>query len=68
VLEIISLADAAHPVLVQTVQTQAGSRTGTLDPNTGRIYLIASKPDPAAPAGRRAPRLAGSWEVLVVGP
>ena len=68
VMDIISLADAAHPTLVQKVETQAGSRTGTLDPNTGRVYLMASKPDPAAGGGRGAPRLAGSWEVLVFGP
>jgi DNA-binding beta-propeller fold protein YncE len=68
VLEVISLADLAHIGVVQHVPTQAGSRTGTLDPQTGRLYLMASKPDPNAPAGRGAPRLAGSWEVLVVGP
>jgi DNA-binding beta-propeller fold protein YncE len=71
VLEVISLADPAHIAVIQHVQTQAGSRTGTLDPGTGRLYLMASKPDPNAvppPGGRGAPRLAGSWEVLVVGP
>jgi len=71
VLEIISLADPAHIALVQHLQTQAGSRTGTLDPGTGRLYLMASKPDPAAvppPGGGGAPRLAGSFEVLVVAP
>ena len=71
VLEVISLADPAHITLVQHVQTQQGSRTGTLDPATGKLYLMASKPDPAAapqPGGRGVPRLAGSWEVLVVTP
>jgi DNA-binding beta-propeller fold protein YncE len=68
VLEVISLADLAHISVVQRVATQAGSRTGTLHPETGRLYLMASKPDPNAPAGRGAPRLSGSWEVLVVGP
>jgi DNA-binding beta-propeller fold protein YncE len=71
VLEVISLADPAHVASVQRVQTQGGSRTGTLDPGTGRLYLMASKPDPNAappPGGRGAPRLAGSWEVLVVSP
>jgi DNA-binding beta-propeller fold protein YncE len=68
VLEVISLADLAHIAVVQRVPTQAGSRTGTLDPGTGRLYLMASKPDPKAPAGRGAPRLSGSWEVLVVAP
>jgi len=71
VLEVISLADPAHIALVQHVQTQGGSRTGTLDPATGRLYVMASKPDPSAappPGGRGAPRLAGSWEVLVIAP
>jgi hypothetical protein len=71
VLEVISLADLAHIAVVQHVRTQAGSRTGTIDPQTGRLYLMASKADPNAavpPGGRGAPRLAGSWEVLVVGP
>jgi hypothetical protein len=71
VLEVISLADPTHIARVQHLETQQGSRTGTLDPATGRLYLMASKPDPNAappPGGRGAPRLAGSWEVLVIGP
>lgn len=70
VLEVISLADLKNIAVVQHVQTQQGSRTGTVDPSTGRLYLMASKPDLSAaiPSGGRAPRLAGSWEVLVVGP
>ena len=66
VLEVISLADPAHAAVVQHVSTQAGSRTGTLDPDTGRLYLMASQLDPSIPSGRG--RLAGSWEVLVVEP
>jgi len=70
VLEVISLADPAHIALVQHVQTSVGSRTGTVDPGTGKVYVIASKPDTAAavPPGGRVPRLAGSWEVLVIAP
>jgi YVTN family beta-propeller protein len=71
VIEVISVADPAHIAVVQRIQTQAGTRTGTLDPSTGRLYLMASKPDPAAappPGGGGAPRLAGSFEVLVVAP
>jgi hypothetical protein len=45
VLELISLADPSHIAVVQHVQTQAGSRTGTIDSATGRIYMLASKPD-----------------------
>jgi len=68
VLEIISLADPAHIVLVQHVATQVGTRTGTLDPATGKLYLMAFKTDPKPVPGGRAARLPGSFEVLVVGP
>ncbi len=70
ILEVISLADPKRIALVQHVQTQQGSRTGAVDPATGRLYLMASKPDTSAtaPSGGRVPRLAGSWEVLVIGP
>lgn len=68
VLEVLSLADPAHISVVQHVQTQTGSRTGTVDPNTGRLYLMASKPDPNAAPGARGARLAGSYEVLVIAP
>jgi hypothetical protein len=66
VLEVISLADPAHPTVVQHVPTQMGTRTGTLDPTTGRLYMMAFKSGP--PQGGRATRLPGSFEVLVVGP
>ena len=64
--EVISVADPAHASVVQRLPTQAGSRTGTLDANTGRLYLMASQPDPSLASGRG--RLAGSWEVLVIAP
>ena len=66
VLEVISLADPAHPTVVQHVTTQMGTRTGTIDPTTGRLYMMAFKAGP--PQGGRATRLPGSFEVLVVGP
>jgi DNA-binding beta-propeller fold protein YncE len=71
VLEVISVADPAHVTKLQTVMTQAGSRTGTLDPQTGRIYLMASQPDPEGkpgPGGRGIARVPGTYEVLVVAP
>jgi YVTN family beta-propeller protein len=69
VLEVISMADPAHITVVQHVQTMPGSRTGTVDPGTGRLYLMSSKPDPnPQPGAPRGARLAGSYEVLVVGP
>lgn len=69
-LDIVSLADTATISVVQRVATLPGSRTGAVDPTTGKVYLMSSKPDPAAAptANGRQPRLAGSWEVLVVGP
>jgi DNA-binding beta-propeller fold protein YncE len=71
VLDVISVADPAHIALVQKLPTQAGSRTGTLDPKTGRLYLMASKPDPEGkpgPGGRGIARVPGTYEVLVVAP
>jgi DNA-binding beta-propeller fold protein YncE len=71
VLEVISVADPAHIMKLQTVMTQAGSRTGTLDAQTGRVYLMASKPDPEGkpgPGGRGIARVPGTYEVMVVAP
>lgn len=71
VLEIVSLADPNHIAVVQHLPTQAGSRTGTIDPQTGRLYLMASQPDPAGtpgPGGRGIARVPGTYEVLVVSP
>ena len=71
VLEIISVADPAHVASVGHIQTEPGSRTGTLDPQSGRLYLMASKPDPAGtpgPGGRGIARVPGTYEVLVIAP
>jgi hypothetical protein len=71
VLEVISVADRDHIAMVQELPTQAGSRTGTLDPQTGRLYLMASQPDPTGapgPGGRGIARVPGTYEVLVVSP
>ena len=71
VLEVVSLADPSHISIVQELPTKAGSRTGTLDPQTGRLYLMASDPDPTGapgPGGRGVARVPGTFEVLVVSP
>jgi hypothetical protein len=66
--EVISLADPAHISVVQQVPTEVGTRTGILDPNSGRVYAMAAKfGPPAAPGGRPQP-LAGTFEVLVIAP
>ena len=59
--------------VVQTLKTERGARTMTLDPKTHRIYLATSKFEPAAEtapgASRPRPRpVAGSFKVLVYGP
>jgi DNA-binding beta-propeller fold protein YncE len=57
---------------VDTVQTEPGARTMTVDPRTHRVYLLAAEfgPAPEAKAGEkraRAPILPDSFHVLVVG-
>jgi DNA-binding beta-propeller fold protein YncE len=71
ILEIISFADPNHVAVVQHLMTEPGSRTGTIDPQTGRLYLMASKPDPTGapgPGGRGIARVPGTYGVLVVSP
>ncbi len=51
---------------IDTVPTQRGARTLTIDPASGRLYLMTSQVG-AAPAGGRAASLPGSFEVMVVG-
>jgi YVTN family beta-propeller protein len=59
--------------VVQTLATERGSRTMTLDPKTHRIYLAAAKyeaPAEGAPAGGRGGRgrmVPNSFKVLVYG-
>jgi hypothetical protein len=68
VLEIISVADPTHVALVQHLPTQVLARTGAVDPQSGRLYLLAAQPDPTKPRrGRPAPK-DGSFEMLVVAP
>jgi YVTN family beta-propeller protein len=67
-LEVISLADPAHISVVQRVPTQEGSRTATLDPDTGRIYAMAAKFGPPATPGGRPQAVPGTFEVLVIAP
>jgi DNA-binding beta-propeller fold protein YncE len=56
---------------VDTVATERGARTMTVDPKTHRVYLLAAEygPAPEAKAGerKRPPVLPDSFHVLVVG-
>jgi hypothetical protein len=57
---------------VDTVTTERGARTMTVDPTTHRIYMLAAEygPAPAAKEGQKAPRpavLPDSFHVIVIG-
>src|ERR1700722_5154483 len=70
VLEVISVADPAHVALVQHLTTHILARTGAVDPQSGRVYLMSAEPDPSKPrggGGRPTPK-DGSFEMLVIGP
>jgi YVTN family beta-propeller protein len=71
-LTIIQQESADKYSVRQTVKTQTGCRTITLDPKTGRVVTCAPQfgPKPApVPGGPRpkAPAIPGSFEALVVG-
>ena len=70
-LTIIDAGKDSYPVL-QTLETQQGARTMTLDENTGRLFLATAAfgPKPAPTAENSHPRpsiLPGSFTILVVG-
>jgi DNA-binding beta-propeller fold protein YncE len=54
-------------VVVQTLETQRGSRTMALDPKTHRIYLAAAQFEAPAQAGQRPRMVPGSFKILVYG-
>jgi hypothetical protein len=59
--------------VVQTIKTQRGVRTMTLDPTTHKLYAAAVEYEPAAPAAAgaqpaRPKAVAGSFKVLVFEP
>jgi hypothetical protein len=58
--------------VVETIPTQRGARTMTLDPKTHRIFLITAQFGPPPPATAEQPRprptvVPGSFVVLVMG-
>jgi hypothetical protein len=54
--------------VVQTLKTQQGSRTMTIDPKTHKIYLAAAKYEAAGQGQRRGRMAPDSFKVLVYGP
>ena len=53
---------------VQTLTTQRGARTMTIDQKSHLIYLITAEFGPGAPGQRRPSMLPGTAMILVVGP
>jgi DNA-binding beta-propeller fold protein YncE len=65
-LSVIHLSERGSAHVVQSLRTQVGTRTGALDPVTGRLYLPTSKlRPPPAPGGYPEPQ-PGTFEVLVI--
>ncbi len=56
----------ASPRAIATIPTQRGSRTGTVDPATGSLYLPAVRYTEVA--GGRPKPVPGSFEILVITP
>jgi len=65
-LTVIALSGAADNTVIDTVATQLGTRTGTVDPKTGRVYLPTAQYILPAPAGQRPQVKPGTFVVLVL--
>ncbi|HYZ48527.1 MAG TPA: gluconolactonase [Sphingomonas sp.] len=68
VLEILALDGPAGVRKIGSVKTEAGARTGAIDPATGRVYLPTASFAPPATAGGRPVPAPGSFHVLVLSP
>ena len=73
----ISVVQESSPTdfkVVQTVQTQRGARTMSLDPMTHRLYTVAVEygpaPEPTTPGGRpgRQPTLHNTFSLILIDP
>lgn len=64
----LAVLDTSGPLprLIARVPTQAGARTGAVDPATGRVYLPVARFGPPPAAGQRRQPVPGSFEILVV--
>jgi DNA-binding beta-propeller fold protein YncE len=63
----IAKEDGDKLTVVQTLQTEKGARTMTIDPATHKIYLASAKFDEPAAGQRRGKLVAGSFKILVYG-
>jgi DNA-binding beta-propeller fold protein YncE len=67
VLEVLAAPNGSDFSVVAQVTTQAGARTGAVDPRTGKIYLMTARYELPAGGGRPVPT-PGTFEILVVSP
>jgi len=63
----IAKEDGDKLTVVQTLKTEKGARTMTLDPATHKIYLASAKFDAPAEGQRRGKMVPGSFKILIYG-
>jgi YVTN family beta-propeller protein len=64
----IAKEDGDKLTVVQTLKTEKGARTMTIDPATHKIYLASAKMEAPEPGQRRGKMVPGSFKILVYGP
>jgi DNA-binding beta-propeller fold protein YncE len=65
-LSVIALSGPADNAIIDTIPTQLGARTGTVDPKTGRIYLPTAEYVSPLTADQRPTTKPGTFAVLEV--
>lgn len=65
-LSVIAVRSATDVAVVGKIATQPGSKTGTIDPTSGKVYLPSAKFDAPAKAGAKPAQQPGSFAVLVL--
>jgi YVTN family beta-propeller protein len=64
----IAREDGGKLTVVQTLKTERGSRTMTIDPATHKIYLASAQFEAPAAGQRRGRMVPGTFKILVFGP
>jgi DNA-binding beta-propeller fold protein YncE len=67
-LSVIAVRGGGDIALVQTLSTQAGTRLGAVDTDSGRVYLPSAKFGPPKPPIPYPTVVAGTFEFLVAAP
>ena len=67
-LDVIALDATGGPAVTGHITTEAGARTGALDPTDGMVYLPTGKFGPAPGPGKRGAMIPGSFHILAIQP